>query len=83
MQQRQHRTVSKPRPTAFGADLRQDDARRIDTLGRALDDVVAAVVIVAGREGRAGTSDLWRLVAATRRLCALALAMYRQGGCSS
>jgi hypothetical protein len=69
--------ANAPRPSHFNSRHPHDHALRIETAGRAVDDVVAAFVAIANDERAASAADLWQLAAAARRLDKLALELYQ------
>lgn len=80
MQQPKHRkSTNAPRPRTFTSEPSRDYARRIETVGRAVDEVVGDFVAITDGCSVADTADLRRLAAATRRLWGTALALYRHG----
>jgi hypothetical protein len=79
MQQKpRNRTLAKaPRLSNFNSRHPNDHALRIETAGRAVDDVVSAFVAIADDGPAADAEDRRRLAAAARRLDKLALKLYQ------
>lgn len=84
MQHPRHCTVtSTPHPSPFSHEHARDRALRIQTVGRAVDDVVGAFVAVADDGKAADSAELLRFAAAARRLWTMAFAAYRAAETSS
>lgn len=66
-----------PRPHPFQTDAEHDQARRVEAIGRALDNVVEAFVILAEDDTHLDHGDLQRLTAAARRLWMTARSLHR------
>lgn len=77
--QQQPTVVTTPRPSAFSSQG-NEDALRIDVVGRAVDDVVGAFVQVLAAEGHPDHADVRVLAAAARRLWKLAARLNRPRG---
>lgn len=77
-QKRQPRTPhAAPRPLPFGSLDERHDLRTVEAIGRALDEVVEAFLVVSSREDAIAEGDLRLLNAATHRLWRLALMALR------
>lgn len=70
--------ASQPRPRPFHSAGALDHDRQIETLGRAVDEVVGAFVQITVSEGSPQGADARRLAAAARRLWTLAVELGRE-----